>query len=82
MGGIAQHPGARPGRGNAILMEPTSSQENGLKTRREVFHHHTCTGARLPRLFGAGVVGDRVHVEDCRQSDARSGAVLGGELCL
>ena len=33
MGGIAQHPGARPGRDNAILMELTSSHRNCLKTR-------------------------------------------------
>ena len=34
MGGIGHHPGALPGRDTAILTEPTSSQANGLKTRR------------------------------------------------
>src|SRR5215217_8044121 len=34
VGEIAQHPGARPGRDNATLPEPTSSHINCLKTRR------------------------------------------------
>jgi hypothetical protein len=53
VGGIGQHPGALPGRDNAILSEPTSSHEKCLKTRRLGEEAFECD-RRPHRRMGAG----------------------------
>jgi hypothetical protein len=80
VGEIEQHPGIRPGRDNATLTEPACSQESCLKTRMPSPAKRPDKRVRAafpPRQSWSSPRG-QVHVIDCRHSDVRSGAVLGG----